>query len=55
MTTAEGTELRDRINLLEDELKYNQAMGRTMEVNQISLSDALKNGSSGSPNNSGKP
>jgi len=42
VTTAEGTELRDRINLLEDELKYNQAMGRTLEVNQISLSDALK-------------
>lgn len=42
VTTAEGTELRDRINLLEDELKYNQAMGRTLEVNQISISDALK-------------
>lgn len=37
VTTAEGTELRDRINLLEDELKFNQAMGRTLEVNQISL------------------
>jgi outer membrane protein TolC len=42
VTAAEGTELRDRINLLEDELKYNQAMGRTLEVNQISLNDALK-------------
>jgi outer membrane protein TolC len=42
VTTAEGTELRDRINLLEDELKYNQAMGRTLEVNQISIADALK-------------
>ena len=42
VTTAEGTELRDRINLLEDELKFNQAMGRTLEVNQISLADALK-------------
>jgi len=42
VTAAEGTELRDRINLLEDELKFNQAMGRTMEVNQISLHDALK-------------
>ena len=42
VTTAEGTELRDRINLLEDELKFNQAMGRTLEVNQISLNDALK-------------
>jgi outer membrane protein len=42
VTTAEGTELRDRINLLEDELKYNQAMGRTLEVNQISIADAPK-------------
>ncbi len=42
VTAAEGTELRDRINLLEDELKFNQAMGRTLEVNQISVSDALK-------------
>jgi outer membrane protein TolC len=42
VTSAEGVELRDRINLLEDELKFNQAMGRTLEVNQISLEDALK-------------
>jgi len=42
VTTAEGTELRDRINLLEDELKFNQAMGRTLEVNHISVADALK-------------
>lgn len=43
VTTAEGVELRDRINLLEDELKFNQAMGRTLEVNQISVAGALKN------------
>jgi outer membrane protein len=42
VTSAEGTELRDRINLLEDELKYNQAMGRTLEVNHIDVADALK-------------
>jgi outer membrane protein len=42
VTAAEGTELRDRINLLEDELKFNQAMGRTLEVNRITLNDALK-------------
>jgi outer membrane protein len=42
VTTAGGTELRDRINLLEDELKFNQAMGRTMEVNHIDVEDALK-------------
>jgi outer membrane protein len=45
VTAAEGTELRDRINLLEDELKFNQAMGRTLEVNNISLADALKRNS----------
>jgi outer membrane protein len=42
VTAAEGTELRDRINLLEDELKFNQAMGRTLEVNHIDVADALK-------------
>jgi outer membrane protein len=42
VTSAEGTELRDRINLLEDELKFNQAMGRTLEVNNISLAGAAK-------------
>jgi outer membrane protein len=42
VTAAEATDLRDRINLLEDELKFNQAMGRTLEVNNISVSDALK-------------
>lgn len=55
VTTAEGVELRDRINLLEDELKFNQAMGRTMEVNQISLADALKGQAVGSPSGTGKP
>jgi len=42
VTAAEGTELRDRINLLEDELKFNQAMGRTLEMNQIRVEDPLK-------------
>ena len=42
VTAAEATELRDSINLLEDELKFNQAMGRTLEVNNISVADALK-------------
>jgi outer membrane protein TolC len=55
VTSAEGVELRDRINLLEDELKFNQAMGRTLEVNQISLADALKGQAAGSPSGNGKP
>ena len=52
VTSAEGVALRDRINLLEDELKFNQAMGRTLEVNQISLADALKGQGSGSSKDS---
>jgi outer membrane protein len=55
VTTAEGVELRDRINLLEDELKFNQAMGRTLEVNQISLAEALKGEALGSTSGPGKP
>jgi len=51
VTAAEGVELRDRINLLEDELKYNQAMGRTLEVNQISLADSLTGQATGSAGN----
>lgn len=42
VTAAEGTELRDSINLLEDELRFNQAIGRTLEVNNISIADALR-------------
>jgi outer membrane protein TolC len=42
VTTAEGTELRVSINMLEDELRLNQAIGRTLEVNNITLADALK-------------
>jgi outer membrane protein len=55
VTTAEGTELRVSINLLEDELKLNQAMGRTLEVNNITLADALKGKISGPSNIPGMP
>jgi outer membrane protein len=40
LTAAEGVELRDRINLIEAELTFNQAMGRTLEVHNITLADA---------------
>jgi outer membrane protein TolC len=40
LTAAEGVELRDRVNLIEAELTFNQAMGRTMEVHNITLADA---------------
>jgi len=32
--------LRDRVNLIEAELTFNQAMGRTLEVHNITLADA---------------
>jgi outer membrane protein len=47
VTTAQGTELRVSINLLEDELKLNQAIGRTLEINNITLADALRGKISG--------
>ena len=50
VTTAQGTELRVSINLIEDELKLNQAIGRTLEVNNITLADALQGKISGPSN-----
>ena len=55
VTTAEGTELRVSINMLEDELKLNQAIGRTLEVNNITVADALKGKVSGPSNIPGMP
>ena len=55
VTTAEGTELRVSINLLEDELKLNQAIGRTLEVNNITVADALQGKASGTSNIPGMP
>jgi len=40
LTAAEGTLLRDRINLVEAEVNFNQAMGRTLDVNRITIADA---------------
>lgn len=55
LTAAEGTELRDRINLIEAELNFNQAMGRTLDVHNITVADALKGPASGVPNIPGTP
>jgi outer membrane protein TolC len=55
VTTAEGTELRVSINLVEDELKLNQAIGRTLEANNITLADALQGKVSGRYNIPGTP
>jgi outer membrane protein len=35
LTAAEGVELRDRVNLIEAELNFNQAIGRTLDVHNI--------------------
>jgi outer membrane protein TolC len=43
LTAAEGTELRAKVNLEEAVVNFNQAMGRTLEVNHITVADA-KNG-----------
>jgi outer membrane protein TolC len=43
LTAAQGTLLRDRINLVEAEVNFNQSMGRTLDVNNITIEDA-KNG-----------
>ncbi len=55
LTAAEGTELRDRINLIEAELNFNQAMGRTLDVHNITVAGALKGNSNGVPNIPGTP
>jgi len=55
LTAAEGTELRDRINLIEAELNFNQAMGRTLDVHNITVANALKGTSNGVPNIPGTP
>jgi outer membrane protein len=55
LTAAEGVELRDRINLIEAELNFNQAMGRTLEVHNISVADAIGGTISKTPNIPGAP
>ena len=55
LTSAQGTELRDRINLIEAELNFEQAMGRTLEAHNISLADAMNGSVSTTPNIPGTP
>lgn len=40
LTVAEGTELRDRINLIQAELAYQQAIGETLQDHNISIAGA---------------
>jgi outer membrane protein len=50
LTSAEGIELRDRTNLIEAQVNFNQAMGRTLDVNNISVADARTGNISRAPN-----
>jgi outer membrane protein len=55
LTAAQGVELRDRINLIEAELTFNQAMGRTLDVHNITLADAKSGHILQQPNIPGTP
>jgi outer membrane protein len=50
LTSAQGTELRAKIDLIEAAVNFNQAVGRTLDVNHITLADAAVGGSPGVPN-----
>jgi outer membrane protein TolC len=55
LTAAEGVELRDRINLIEAELNFNQAMGRTLDVHHIIVAGAGPGSLYRTPNIPGTP
>jgi outer membrane protein TolC len=55
LTSAEGVELRDRINLIEAELNFNQAMGRTLDVHHIIVAGAGPGSLYHTPNIPGTP
>ena len=55
LTSAQGTALRAQANLQEALVNFNQAMGRTLEVNNIQVSDALKGGAGRVPLIPGTP
>jgi outer membrane protein TolC len=40
LINAQGTELRDLANLVEDKANYERAVGRTLEVNRVTIADA---------------
>lgn len=55
LTTAEGTEIRAEANLVEAVVTFNRVMGRTLEVNQITLADAKTGRIYRAPNIPGTP
>jgi len=55
LTQAQGIELRDRINLIEAQVLFDQYMGRTLSANKITLADALGGQTYRTPNIPGTP
>jgi len=55
LTTAQANLLLARINLLVAEVAFDQAMGRTLEVNRIEMADAMRGKVLGVPNIPGAP
>lgn len=55
MTAAEGTEIRAKADLIEAQINYDKALGRTLEVNNITVGDAKSRRISKNPNIPGTP
>jgi outer membrane protein len=55
LTAAETTELQDQVNLVEAQIALDQAMGRTLESHNISISDAYNANATPVPNIPGAP
>jgi outer membrane protein len=55
LTAAQGTALRAQANLAEALVNFNQAMGRTLEVNHISVAEAMRGTTSRDPLIPGTP
>jgi outer membrane protein len=55
LTTAQGNELRAKINLIEAAVNFDQAVGRTLDVNHIIVADAGRGKMIRQPNIPGAP
>ena len=55
VTAAQGTEIRAKADLIEAQINYDQALGRTLEINNITVGDAKTGRMSSSPNIPGTP
>jgi outer membrane protein len=55
LTTAQGTLLRARVNLIEASVNLNMAMGRTLDANRITMADARTGKMYREPNIPGTP